>query len=409
MGSVAAWSSGDDVGGGGTVPGPRAPCEPSPSATRQSPANTPPSRPQAAGPTAVGLPKLRRRNIRIAFAAGAVVAAAITVYLLLTPAGPNRPALLAVQAVSIGIGIAVVTVPPSWWRRWLPTIRLLHFWAASQTCAVGVGLWLDGGLSSPITAVLVVPLLLGAVAFRTPMVVFQVLLSLGFVVAAGAATDTLDAGTGLVLPATLVACALVAGIAGRSLWQLTSDLANANAELAELARTDSLTGCRNHRSFHTELGAAVARANRADGPLTLLLLDLDDFKAVNDRHGHAVGDQILVALADALRWSTRAGDVIGRTGGEEFSILLPDTNGTDALTVAERVRVATHQLDPDIATTASLGLAVREPGDGEVSAATLIREADRAMYAAKAAGRDRAVAVYTGGRSPQPAGAAQSG
>ncbi len=404
MSRTAVVSGGDEVGGDVAGSGPRTPSG-SPLRAPRRPGSTPTARrSHATGPSALGLPKLRRRNIRIAFTSGAVIAAAITAYLLLTPDGPNRPALLGVQAVSIGIGVTVVTVPPRWWRRWLPTIQLLHLWAISQTSAVGVGLWLDGGLTSPITAVLVVPVLLGAVAFRTPMVVIQVLISLGFVVAAGAATGTLDAGTGLVLPAALVACALVAGIAGRSLWQLTSDLANANAELAELARTDSLTGCRNHRSFHTELGAAVARANRADGPLTLALLDLDDFKAVNDRHGHAVGDQILVALADALGWSTRAGDVIGRTGGEEFSILLPDTDGTEALTVAERVRVATHQLDPDIATTASVGLAVREPGDAEVSAATLIREADRAMYAAKAAGGDRAVAVYTGSRTPQPVG-----
>ena len=361
------------------------------------------------GPAKPGLPQLRRRNIRIAFVSGAVVAAAVTLYLVLTPDEPNRPQVLAVQALGIAISVAVVAVPQQRSRRWLSTIRLLHLWALSQTSAVGIGMWLDGGLTSPITVVLLVPLLLGAVAFRAPMVVVQLLLSLGFVLAAGAATGTLDATTALVLPATLVSCALVAGIAGRSLWQLTSDLAAANAELSELARSDSLTGCRNHRSFHTELAAAVARANRADAPLTLVLLDLDDFKAVNDVHGHAVGDRILLALAESLRWNTRAGDVIGRTGGEEFSVLLPDTAATEALTVAERIRLAAGQLDPDISTTASLGLAVREPGDGEVSAAELIRESDRAMYAAKAAGRDRAVAVHLAGREVPAASAATAG
>lgn len=137
--------------------------------------------------------------------------------------------------------------------------------------------------------------------------------------------------------------------------------------------------------------------------MAVLLIDIDHFKMVNDRHGHLVGDEALRAVATILRSAIRAKDVIGRFGGEEFVIALPDTDLSDAVVTADRLRTAVAasplaamcagvlddpELDPDtFHLTVSIGIAV-SPSDGQTVDELLFR-ADRAMYAAKAAGRDR--------------------
>ncbi|ADB29458.1 diguanylate cyclase [Kribbella flavida DSM 17836] len=151
----------------------------------------------------------------------------------------------------------------------------------------------------------------------------------------------------------------------------------------------------------TEEMLRTARTQRE--PMAVLLIDIDHFKQVNDRHGHLVGDEALRAVATILRSAIRAKDVIGRFGGEEFVIALPDTDGTDAAVTADRLRSAVAasplaamcagvlddpELDPDtFHLTVSVGVAVY-PSDGH-TVDELLRRADRAMYAAKAAGRDR--------------------
>ena len=166
-----------------------------------------------------------------------------------------------------------------------------------------------------------------------------------------------------------------------------------NLALAEFrANNDALTGIPNKRATDDTLRRMVAQANRSISPLAAVMLDLDHFKQINDRYGHGKGDEVLAAVGAAVQACLRTSDFAGRFGGEEFLILLPDTDANGALPVAERIRAAIGQLSVpgiDREITASLGIAdlLRHGGTLE----GLIREADRALYAAKAAGRNRTV------------------
>ena len=134
----------------------------------------------------------------------------------------------------------------------------------------------------------------------------------------------------------------------------------------------------------------LAHASRTVSPLSVVLLDLDHFKQINDGYGHGVGDDVLAAVGGALTGGLRASDFAGRYGGEEFLVLLPDTDGQGALDAAEKVRAAIEGIalpNLDRAVTASLGVAAY-PTDA-LDSETLVRMADRALYAAKAAGRNR--------------------
>lgn len=156
------------------------------------------------------------------------------------------------------------------------------------------------------------------------------------------------------------------------------------------AAFDSLTGLANRRTADAGLAAAVARARRAGTPLTVIALDLDHFKAINDRHGHPAGDAVLAAVGAALIAGVRDGDVPARVGGEEFVVLLPDIAESSALLVAERLRTVVSELDvPGVpqSVTASLGVAHLDPWD--LDASSLLQRADEALYAAKRLGRNR--------------------
>jgi len=176
-----------------------------------------------------------------------------------------------------------------------------------------------------------------------------------------------------------------------TLAALAYDNAHQRERLSEQARTDELTGLFNRRHFHERLGSELARVRRGDEPVALLLLDVDDFKAVNDGHGHPVGDTVLCAFADLLREAVRGADVICRTGGEEFAVILPGADEVEAVLAAERIVAAVRagHLGPSGALTASVGLAVA-PQEGDTVAA-LFRAADDRLLAAKAQGKDRAV------------------
>jgi diguanylate cyclase (GGDEF)-like protein len=169
-----------------------------------------------------------------------------------------------------------------------------------------------------------------------------------------------------------------------------SALALDNAWLLEqmhrMASSDGLTGILNRRSFEESLAREVARATRSGRPLSLVMLDIDHFKRLNDTHGHQMGDQVLCAVARQLSDSMRVSDVVARYGGEEFAILLPDIGADDALPVADRLRRLLEHTDAPVAVTASLGVATL--ADGEASDA-LIAAADAALYESKRAGRNR--------------------
>jgi diguanylate cyclase (GGDEF)-like protein len=185
-----------------------------------------------------------------------------------------------------------------------------------------------------------------------------------------------------------VAYLVVVGIAIAGLSQLR----HTHSQLEQLATQDPLTNALNARAFSHELAQELSRNRRYGRPLALIYLDLDDFKSVNDAHGHATGDAVLRLVADAMRGAVRQADVVGRLGGDEFGVLMPETDGAVAHAAATRLGASIRTVfrgTPSV--TASIGVVAvsgTEAGTDE-----LLRKADQAMYEAKRAGKDRVVQV----------------
>jgi diguanylate cyclase (GGDEF)-like protein len=172
---------------------------------------------------------------------------------------------------------------------------------------------------------------------------------------------------------------------------LAIDNAQIRARLEREAQTDSLTGLFNHRSFHERLLNAVHEASRTHRPVAVLMLDIDDFKRVNDVHGHGVGDELLRLLADTLRASVRPHDIVCRLGGEEFGVIMSACDDVDATRIAERIVARAGDVDlPAVgAVTVSVGLA-RGP-EHAMNPRELAACAEAAMMTAKAQGKNRIV------------------
>ena len=167
------------------------------------------------------------------------------------------------------------------------------------------------------------------------------------------------------------------------------------AELQRLSSIDALTGLLNRGHFFTLAEREYQRFSRHKRPLSLLMMDIDHFKPINDTHGHVVGDHVLRAVANTLQSNLRQTDLLGRYGGEEFIMLLPDTSGEMALILAERLRQAIYALqiqtpNATLSVTLSLGLAILHP-ENPVTLDELIDQADRALYHAKQSGRNRTI------------------
>jgi diguanylate cyclase (GGDEF)-like protein len=179
-------------------------------------------------------------------------------------------------------------------------------------------------------------------------------------------------------------------------------LQQSQAALEELSTRDGLTGLYNHREIDRRLDEEVGRQHRYGRPFSLLMLDLDHFKAVNDSHGHQIGDEVLRAVAARIQAELRPTDQVARYGGEEFMVILAETPGPGALAVAERIRavVAARSIafagDLEIPITVSVGVAAF-PEDA-ASGGGIVAAADKALYAAKAAGRNR---VMPFGETPE--------
>jgi two-component system, cell cycle response regulator len=194
------------------------------------------------------------------------------------------------------------------------------------------------------------------------------------------------------LPVLLVAAAVAADALVRCLhrtWRLTRE----TRQLTLLSRIDPLTGLHNRRHTEEQLAIAVSAARRHRQPLSVLFLDIDGFKHINDELGYDSGDEVLRAVGERMRHALRAEDLVGRWGGEEFVAVLPTTDLAGAVVVAERVRAAVALepvcvVDRDTHVTVSVGCA---SGVGEP--AELILEAGRALRQAKRAGKNRVIAA----------------
>ena len=171
----------------------------------------------------------------------------------------------------------------------------------------------------------------------------------------------------------------------------------AQKRLQKVAITDSLTGLLNRRQMQYLLDQELERFKRSGEPVSLMLMDLDHFKQLNDSRGHDAGDKVLQAFADILRQELRAQDLVARWGGEEFLVIMPQCTVSDALKTAERLRVALETYrgkstdGADFEATVSIGVTDLRQGDDAVTA---VSRADRAMYQSKALGRNRVTAVW---------------
>jgi diguanylate cyclase (GGDEF)-like protein/PAS domain S-box-containing protein len=165
------------------------------------------------------------------------------------------------------------------------------------------------------------------------------------------------------------------------------------SRLENMATIDSLTGLANRQAFMQRAKNEFHRARRYARPITVVMIDIDHFKTINDRYGHAAGDEVLRQVADICQSSLRGSDFIGRVGGEEFVLLLPDTRQTNAYHVAERMRTQLYETPIELETgtklniTASFGVAHMNEDDSDFNA--ILERADKAMYHAKHDGRNQ--------------------
>jgi diguanylate cyclase (GGDEF)-like protein/putative nucleotidyltransferase with HDIG domain len=310
-----------------------------------------------------------------------------------TPADVDRAGMFAMATVAVGLAVLLLAL-----NQRLPAWSFQIFTAAG-TCFVTFTIYFSGGGTSPY-AFLYLWIALYALYFFTPGQAAAHVIFVALAYAAVVVEDVADRGKSDLLAAlsdaaprwTLTVGTLVVAVGFLSL--LKDRLERLVARLAEAAREDPLTGLRNRRGFDEVFDLEVERAQRSNRSVSLLIGDLDHFKNVNDRLGHLKGDDVLVRAARVLENTKRRIDLVARFGGEEFAVLLPDSNEHGAYILAERLRRAlaeTFATDP-IKLTISFGIS-SFPRHG-ASSETIISCADRALYAAKELGRDCSV-IYS--------------
>jgi diguanylate cyclase (GGDEF)-like protein len=320
----------------------------------------------------------------------------VLLYLHLTPAGPHRSLLWAIVvawAVCAAAGLASAPVVAA--RRWRTTYSVT--WTVASTYAVGVVALLDTGIHSPILLLLYLPIAYGALMF-TPRSAMVCGLSAMVVITAVATVDrhfAAVAGWTFMLFGTVAGAGALSVLAAVNRNRIEQHEDRLLAQLAELAGTDELTGCVVRRVLRQRTAEEIERALRTSGPLSLLMIDVDRFKSINDNYGHVVGDRVLATIGAVLLDHVRPFDVASRLGGDEFAVLLPETDSTGAVRVAERIF---RDLAPLTEVPVTLSIGVSSLDRSMPTIERLFDEADMALYQVKRAGRD-AIAVRAHDRS----------
>jgi diguanylate cyclase (GGDEF)-like protein len=235
---------------------------------------------------------------------------------------------------------------------------------------------LSGGVNSPATPWFAIAAVTLPARFRARVAaVGGVLIAVAMLAIAFSGDGTMKTPVSLFMN-----LALVGSIVTFSLALMRSDLDHRSE-----AFIDSLTGMLNRHALTRRIAELTAQAQVSPQPISLVLVDVDHFKTINDEHGHQTGDEVLTATVRAMRRRLRAEDQLGRLGGEEFLVLLPDTDAPAANVVADSLRTEIAAAPAPVPVTASAGVATWEGEPPE----TLLRRADEALYAAKRGGRDR--------------------
>ena len=298
-----------------------------------------------------------RAFIRLGFAILGFESIAASVYLSLTPRGPHRGALSAIALVVLGASIAGFSFAPSVARRsWRSTFNFFLTLAAGLLLTVCC--LLDTGLDSPLVYFLVLPV----TSWALVLPVRPVAICAGATLAEIAVVALLDPDVTSDSADLVTLCALVAGVAVLAVVSSSSRVKLQEHEratrerLAYMAASDPLTGCLNHRAFYSRLADRIDRFDRYEEPVSLLMADIDLFKSYNDARGHVAGDEALAAIGSVLMQGARSADVVGRVGGDEFAVILPDTSTVIAQEVAEHLSADVRHR-PDIGVSLSIGVA----------------------------------------------------
>lgn len=303
--------------------------------------------------------------------------------------GSHRPFLLALNlAAIVGLVMALLVVPEAKVAASSRRDLIFGAWMLVSAVLITAAAVADGGARSPFAWLLPISVMFTAVAHRPKMVWLS-----GSFAMAGYLVVVVVGSVDVAAPATMtrLGCLAVltyaAASAARSQWNHHDAQEARHDELSILADVDGLTGVLNHRAFHDRLGTELAACDRRSLGACLLLIDLDHFKSINDRYGHATGDAVLRQTGAAIVGAVRSGDVVGRVGGEEFAVFLGASSATDAHRLAERVRTAVAAITDPQPVTASVGIGT---SDGRGTAPSeLLHRADEALYLAKREGRNR--------------------
>jgi len=333
-------------------------------------------------------------HMRIGFGIFLLETLVVMLYLHLTPAGPHRTLLWPIivswaACASVGVLVAPIVAGRSWRTAFSVT------WTVASTFAVGLVALLDTGVTSPILLLLYLPLVYAALmfTFRSALLCgLSTLLAVGVVVGIDRHFTAAEGWTFCLFGTLAGAAALsVAAALNRSHFEQHEE--RLLARLAELAGTDELTGCAVRRVLRQRADDEIERSLRTGSPLSFLMIDVDQFKSVNDNFGHVVGDRVLASIGKILVDSVRPFDVASRLGGDEFALLLPETDGPGAVEVAERIF---RELAGTVEVPVTLSIGVSSLDRSMPTVERLFDEADIALYQVKRAGRD-AIAVRTPG------------
>lgn len=331
-------------------------------------------------------------HIRASTVLYALCNCAVWVYLALTPTHGYR--LLIFSLALFGLGAAVVV---DRFRQVIAAssrhLQLLYCWSLLTYSLVTLISYLDGGATSPLCLLLFIALSYISLAYPPRAVLaFAALAVAAYLVLA---TGSSASGAVVQLSASMLGlCGVLGAFAAANQWRQRAALAELAGRLEQQAATDQLTGCLNRRTFHDRLAAALTAARAASGPVSLLFVDIDHFKAINDTYGHLAGDEVLATIGAVLvgtPWT--AGAAAGRIGGDEFGLLLPGVRAEAAQAIGREIHGAVRgrRLSIPIAVTVSIGIGAYPATATTV--ADLYNEADRSLYSVKWAGRDGVAAV----------------
>jgi diguanylate cyclase (GGDEF)-like protein len=316
-------------------------------------------------------------------------------YAALTPsAGHLHPVLIAVAVLAIAGAPLLLLLPLAAMMRDWRGPAMFYAWSAGTTVLVVIGTRVDGGADSALICLLFLTLGFMSAAFQPAGVVWMG----GFMVASYLLVDVLPEPriSGLFVALVMATFTMLCALATANAWESYDRQMLLLRRHETLAATDALTGCLNRRAFLDRVHSAVGDVPERT---VVCLIDLDGFKAVNDRDGHAAGDAVLRAVSAGLSAVVRATDAVARLGGDEFAVLaaVPDEDG--AALLADRIREGVARVGRECGVTASVGVTMVRPGD---DVHEVLLRADQAMYRAKAAGGNGVGCEGTGSTSGAP-------